>query len=35
MHKNSFFFFSKCFVFLKVLTKTMYFNTRFVLLRCI
>jgi hypothetical protein len=35
MHKNIFFFFSKCFVFLKVLTKTVYFNTRFVLLRCI
>jgi len=35
MHKNIFFLFSKCFVFLKVLMKTRYFNTRFVLLRCI
>jgi hypothetical protein len=35
MHKNIFFLFSKCFVFLKVLMKTGYFNTRFVLLRCI
>jgi len=29
------FFFFKCFVFLKVLMKTRYFNTRFVLLWCI